>query len=474
MTTKRRVRPKPAFATEQRVDDLLRRFVYPDTAPLPKASQPVGGGGAPTITIAAADSSDASKLKADIVCTGVQDNKFFEQAIQIIAAAGGGRLLVCEGTYHFAATVFIDNTPIFIQGLGIDATIIVPSTNGLSSLIHFGPTSFQQHEVTITDLTFDGNPSIAIQGIDAITTTQSITVQARIHRVRFHRFSNGLNLLARPAGRWKITDSVFTNCSTAGINTREAGLSVFQSNFEDCGYGILIRQEFARRIVGNSFLNNDTAIGGGGSLTGGQNDMIVANNNFSGNAVSIQNQSGEDWLIIGNIFSGDTLVFWVGAGAFGASINNYVIGNIIQGFTTLDTIEAGSNIDYCTNAIAGTFTCGSSTCNCAMADLTDVDLTGLADGDFLTWDDGGGVWVPSSLPTTSFSDEIGDGSNTTLTVVHGLNTEAIIVQLWDLTGANPVEATGAASSIEVVDADTVDVTFAVAPGTDDYRIVILS
>jgi len=32
----------------------------------------------------------------------------------------------------------------------------------------------------------------------------------------------------------------------------------------------------------------------------------------------------------------------------------------------------------------------------ALADLTDVDLTGLADGDVIVWDAGSGTWIPAT------------------------------------------------------------------------------
>lgn len=74
----------------------------------------------------------------------------------------------------------------------------------------------------------------------------------------------------------------------------------------------------------------------------------------------------------------------------------------------------------------------------------------------------------------AYAETIGDGSATSFTITHNLGTEDVIVQLWDLTGTDPVEATGDASTIEATDTDTVTVTFGAAPATDSYRVVILS
>jgi len=78
-----------------------------------------------------------------------------------------------------------------------------------------------------------------------------------------------------------------------------------------------------------------------------------------------------------------------------------------------------------------------------------------------------------TLPTGAYAETIGDGIESDFDVVHSLGTEDIIVQLWDLTGADPVEATADASAITIVDGDTVNVAFSSPPGTDAYRVVVL-
>src|SRR5690554_5190253 len=79
-------------------------------------------------------------------------------------------------------------------------------------------------------------------------------------------------------------------------------------------------------------------------------------------------------------------------------------------------------------------------------DLTDVDTTGVADGDALVYDADTSTWVPGEGGGGggggSYAATIGDGSNSSYQVTHGLGTEDLVVQLWDLTGADPVEATG--------------------------------
>lgn len=74
----------------------------------------------------------------------------------------------------------------------------------------------------------------------------------------------------------------------------------------------------------------------------------------------------------------------------------------------------------------------------------------------------------------SYAETIGDNSNTSFQVTHDLGTQDLVVQLWDLTGAEPVEATADADSIEIDDDDNITVTFSMAPAEDAYRVVILA
>jgi hypothetical protein len=74
----------------------------------------------------------------------------------------------------------------------------------------------------------------------------------------------------------------------------------------------------------------------------------------------------------------------------------------------------------------------------------------------------------------AYAETIGDNSATSFQVTHDLGTEDVIVQLYDLTGADPVEATADAASITVDDDDNVTIAFGSAPGTDDYRVIVLA
>lgn len=75
--------------------------------------------------------------------------------------------------------------------------------------------------------------------------------------------------------------------------------------------------------------------------------------------------------------------------------------------------------------------------------------------------------------TGSYAETIGDASATSFQITHDLGSTDVIVQLYDLTGSDPVEATADASSITVDDADNVTLVFGSAPAADAYRVVVL-
>ena len=117
----------------------------------------------------------------------------------------------------------------------------------------------------------------------------------------------------------------------------------------------------------------------------------------------------------------------------------------------------------------------------AIGDLTDVDLsTPPEDGQVLVYDENTGTWIPGDqtgggggTAGGSYAETIGDGIETEYTVIHDLGTTDIIVQVWDLSGADPV-LIDTGLTITVIDADTINVEFSSAPGEDEARVVVLS
>ena len=78
-------------------------------------------------------------------------------------------------------------------------------------------------------------------------------------------------------------------------------------------------------------------------------------------------------------------------------------------------------------------------------------------------------WSDESGSVQKYSANVGDGSNTTITVTHSLGTKDVIVQLYDLT--TPYEQVEV--GVEHYSTDAIKLYFQTAPTSGQYRVVIL-
>lgn len=77
----------------------------------------------PTYKVAAADATTDAKNQADAVCDGTADDFDINFALATVEAAGGGTVVLSEGTFQLAASVMIrDNT--HLLGMGVGATTL--------------------------------------------------------------------------------------------------------------------------------------------------------------------------------------------------------------------------------------------------------------------------------------------------------------------------------------------------------------
>lgn len=80
--------------------------------------------------------------------------------------------------------------------------------------------------------------------------------------------------------------------------------------------------------------------------------------------------------------------------------------------------------------------------------------------------------VESKLTTDGFtkkvSANVGNGTNTSFAITHNLGTRDVVVNVYDNSGYDTVE-----TDVVRTDTNTVTITFASAPATDAYRVVIV-
>ena len=89
-------------------------------------------------------------------------------------------------------------------------------------------------------------------------------------------------------------------------------------------------------------------------------------------------------------------------------------------------------------------------------------------GKFLTTDGTNASWT-SAGGALRYSQDIGDGSTTTITVTHNLGTQAVVVACRDKSTNDLV-----APTIKAPTVNTVSLTFAVAPTASQYAVTVVA
>ena len=109
------------------------------------ATPPAAGGGYATLVVAAPSGSAAT------------DTANIQAALNTVAAAGGGRVVLREGVYQLNYILDVDDNTI-LQGQGKDITIIrAISTFGISNMIRGRFGGVWSNNVTLKDFTLDSN-----------------------------------------------------------------------------------------------------------------------------------------------------------------------------------------------------------------------------------------------------------------------------------------------------------------------------
>ena len=155
------------------------------------------------------------------------------------------------------------------------------------------------------------------------------------------------------------------------------------------------------------------------------------------------------------------------------------ITSAIDALTTTD-IEEGTNLYYTDERAQDAVGLNLSGSNSLSATYSDgagtfaFDTT-LATTSYMSKSSGLAVDISSletKLVTDSFtkkaSANVGNGTNTSFAITHSLNTRDVVVNVYDNATYDTVE-------VDVVrtDADTVTVSFSVAPTTNAYRVVVV-
>ena len=170
---------------------------------------------------------------------------------------------------------------------------------------------------------------------------------------------------------------------------------------------------------------------------------------FSGTTGSID---VEDIHLSGNIKS---------IGGSTPTNGHVLIGNASTGNFEPSTLSTGEGIDIANAA-------GSITISAEDASATNKGIVELATtAEALAGTDTAKAVTPAGLAARSFAQNIGDGSDTTITVDHNLGTKDVIVQLYEISTGDTV-----VTDVQRSTANQVILTFATAPASSSLRALV--
>lgn len=371
----RRIRPKPAFALQQRVEQMWNRFDYPDIDPGPVPFELSGGGGAPTVVVAASDASGLSKSKADYVCIGVNDSAVIQAALDSLDTGTGlgGRVLLTEGTFNcdYGVIRLSDVTAqsaTHLQGLGWST--ILSFTGG-----QFVGIEMNAENGIVSDLWIKGNFVNDRVGID-MDDGQSL-----VRNVRISEMGSGTGAAAITAGvqgdQTKIHNCHIEDCDGGGILITAGGstdtiitdtyVSVDGAAIETHGPGLIIGNCILLGNIGVDVQGRDVQIsntsmygGNGDGITGLAERVQISNciiYDFSGWGINLSVVSNGNRVTIS-----DTHI--VGPGDGGIHVENVNLSGLQIHHCVVDTVAtdgggAGIEINNCPGAVIDAILFGS-------------------------------------------------------------------------------------------------------------------
>lgn len=293
-----------------------------------------------TITIAASDSSFKSKIMADFVCTGENDQEVIMEAINSLTDTGG-RVLLLEGTYGINGNIDVTKSNVVIEGMG-SGTVIRDNAPTINRRI-FNINGVSN--IAIRNLTIDanyGSHGLFEQAI-WIDNSNKIEISGVIFRnVPNHAIyiNSGNNIIVSKNQGYDIFRLVYSTSNASGI--------IISNNLVNGSYDGLAMIDGSNVTIANNISMN---------VTEGYNVMATGDNITVSNNV-LQNQGWSAMVINGNSIT-----------VMGNSIDTVTDGVGIH-------VEGGSGISLISNAIRNTSLSGIHVSTPSMVGNNIIENTG--------------------------------------------------------------------------------------------------
>ncbi len=143
-------------------------------------------GGAPTIVIAAADATEMSKNKADLLCRGSDDHIVIMSAVTSLQPGIGGRILLTEGTFNVDTNQIdlgvVANADVWLEGMGYFATTIL-TTDTAGTVVTAGPQSHISNMAISASSTTGTSVGITTDTFTEVSQVYIGTINRGIHLI---------------------------------------------------------------------------------------------------------------------------------------------------------------------------------------------------------------------------------------------------------------------------------------------------
>jgi parallel beta-helix repeat protein len=316
-------------------------------------SYPVGADVSITFLVAASNAHSSTIAQADYVCDGTADDVQINAAIVAANAAGGGKVLLSEGTFSLNAYV-VAKTKVSIVGMGFGTILQVAS--GISA---HGIYSYNAIDYFIADLAIDVSLSGSGQAGGGSTPCGIYVGHATAHiksnitiRNCFIKGADEVGIITLGVDHVLILDNIVEDSTFAGIHTDTEDYLVIRGNIirNSDNYGIRITANTDHSVIAENVVEGCDIQGI--SIYDSNYNTIVGNiikDGATANSIGIQIEVGVtsdcDYnTVIGNIVLMQTSVY---AGInINAGANNTVIGNNSIGSAAYGIREEVSGADY--------------------------------------------------------------------------------------------------------------------------------
>ena len=359
-----------------------------------------------------------------------------------------------EGQIYYNSTdnklYFYDGTS-FVDASG-DIKSVVTSTS--TTLQITDPNGPNPSIATVTAAVTNGGTGLATGGQIYDFVTDSATTIAALNEITENvTIGDATDVTVTTSGDLEVTGDLTVNGTTTTVNSNivtiddpvfTLGGDTAPTSDDNKDRGIEFRyHDGSTAKLG--FFGFDDSTGDFTFLTSATNSSEV----FSGTKGNLD---------INNISLSGSITSIDGAAPTNGQI---LIGNGSNNDMQLATITAGEGIDI-TNAA------GSITIDAEDSSTTNKGVVQLAtDAEALAGTDIAKVVTPAGLAARSFSTSIGDGSATSITVTHNLNSRDVIIQLYDNSSYDTVFADVVRTTV-----DTATISFAAAPASGDIRVLV--